>query len=529
LNGIDFVSDPTVGILNHFINKKNEMKIFLTKDIKETDAKTMELEGISSSGLMDRAALALFGKIVEEIDPSKKILVIAGPGNNGGDALVVARLLVEAKYDVFTILCSLNRFSSDASFQLGRLQNTPNALIKGINFANELVAFEDMDVLIDGLFGSGLNRPLEGFFADVVQWINKQKARVISIDLPSGLFGEDNVTNASDNIVKSDLVLGLQFPRLSFLFPENEKYINEWKLVDIAIHPLAIESVPSNFYFSLMEEIKPILKIRSRFSHKGTCGKGLIIAGSTGMMGAAVLSAKGALRSGIGLLSVRVPVSGLNIVQTCIPEALVQTYDSDSFYVATDTIDFQTYSAIAVGPGIGTGKDQAISLEYFLKQIPQNLILDADALNILSEHPILLDYVPKNTILTPHPKEFDRLIGNESQSGYVRLEKAIGFAKKRQVYLILKGTYTACITPDGRCFFNNTGNPGMSTGGSGDVLTGIILSLLAQGYHQEQACKLGVFLHGLSGDCALQNQSQESLIAGDIAENLGKAFKQLQK
>jgi NAD(P)H-hydrate epimerase len=299
--------------------------------------------------------------------------------------------------------------------------------------------------------------------------------------------------------------------------------------VDIAIHRQAIEEIETPYSFTECEDIKSKLKKRNCFSHKGAYGKGLLIAGSPGMMGAAVLASKGALRSGIGLLSVRIPASESSIVQISVPEALVQKYDENVYISETNRIELSSYSAVAVGPGIGTGKAQASMLENILKHGTKNLVLDADALNLLSEHRYLIGFIPRNTILTPHPKEFDRLVGIHSDSGYERLEKAIEFACEHQIFLILKGAYSACITPDGHCSFNSTGNPGMATGGSGDVLTGIILSLLAQRYEPEDACKLGVYLHGLSGDLTLECQSQESLLAGDIADNLGKAFSHLRK
>jgi ADP-dependent NAD(P)H-hydrate dehydratase / NAD(P)H-hydrate epimerase len=506
------------------------MKILLKDQIRETDKKTIDLEGISTTDLMDRAALALFERIIKDFKLNEKILVVTGPGNNGGDALAIARLLIEAGYHVQILLCYQDKKpSDDSNIQLKRLKIIKETKIISLKNKDGLYRVKGFNYIIDGLFGSGLNRPLDGYFAEIVQWINVQKATKISIDLPSGLFGEDNRQNISENIVRSDIVFGLQFPRLSFLLAENEQYISKWELVDIAIHPHAIEKIQTPYSFTEIGEISSIHKKRARFSNKGTYGKGLLIAGSPGMMGAAVLATKGALHSGIGLLSVRIPASETSIVQISTPEALVQKYNNASFWEETDTLSLSNYSAIAIGPGIGVGKVQALSLRNLLKQAPEKLVIDADALNLLSEHRDLIGLLPKNTILTPHPKEFDRLVEMKSDTDYERLEKAIRFACSNQVYMILKGAYTACITPDGLCAFNSTGNPGMATGGSGDVLTGIILSLLAQGYNPWEACKLGVYLHGLSGDLAIENQSEESLLAGYIAENLGKAFKQLYK
>jgi len=483
------------------------MKIFTTSQIRALDAKTIELEKISSCDLMDRAAWALYQRIVRNIKPTEKILVIAGHGNNGGDALAIARLLIKNGYQVLTLLCKGKALSDDASVQLARLQKIASDRISIIEKTSDLPTENKADYLIDGLFGSGLNRPLTGFYAEVVQWMNRQHARILSIDLPSGLFGEDNRDNNPENVVKADLTLGLQFPRLSFFFAENEPYIKKWELVDISLHPKAIEALQTPYSFSLPDEMGSLLKNRSKFSHKGTFGKGLLIAGRPGMMGAALLAAKGALRAGIGLLSVRIPATGVFILQTAVPEALVQSYESEGFYVPSEPVNLNGYSAIAIGPGIGTDLSQATSLRSLLDLQPENLVLDADALNLLSENKELLNLLPPNTILTPHPKEFDRLSGETAHSGYERLEKAILFAQEHQVYIVLKGAYSACITPEGYCCFNTTGNPGMSTGGSGDVLTGIVVSLRAQGYTAKEACQLGVFLHGLSGDIALGSQS----------------------
>lgn len=503
------------------------MKLFNTSQIKELDNLTCTLEGLSSLELMDRAAMALYQRIRKKVLRTQSVLVVSGPGNNGGDGLAIGRLLLDEGYPVTIVLCEQFKLSADAAVQLKRLKSSFPQTVYTLENADKLAVFEDREVVIDAVFGSGLNRPLKGFYADVVQWINRQKAFKIAIDLPSGLLGEDNRSTLSENIVRADLVLGLQFPRLAFLMAENEPFMKDWELVDIDLHPKAIENMDTPYTFTEREEMHLLLKKRSRFSHKGTCGKGLLIAGSPGMMGAAVLSAKGALRSGVGLLSVRIPVEGVSILQTAVPEAIVLSYKSESFCSDSEPINLQDFTAFAIGPGIRTGKAQAEAFANLVKKQPTPLVLDADALNLLSEDRLLLDLLPRDTILTPHPKEFDRLAETPSASGYERLERARNFAISHQVYLVLKGAYTACISPDGSCSFNSTGNPGMATGGSGDVLTGIVLSLLAQGYRPVEACKLGVYLHGLSGDLALDSQSHESLMASDLAENLGKAFKLL--
>lgn len=498
------------------------MNIYRTDQIRLLDAQTVEFEHITSIQLMNRAARALFHRIEKLLKPTDSILILAGPGNNGGDALAVSRYLLEAGYPVKTVLCQPDpKVSRDTLEQLIDLQQTDGADIFTLD---NPIMLNDLDgrydFLIDGLFGTGLNRPMVGYFSKVVHWINKQQAFKIAIDLPSGLQGEDNQSTLAPNVVHADLTLGLQFPRLAFLLPENEAFVGKWELIDIGIRPEVIQKMPASYGYTTMGDVKPLLKVRSLHAHKGTFGKALIVAGSPEMTGAAILSLWGALRSGAGLVYLRIPSKAIPIIQSAVPEALVQSSENP-------LDDLSEFAAIAIGPGIGLHPAQMTYLKTILKYKPEHLVLDADALNLIAAHPDLMDLLPPNAILTPHPKEFDRLAGGPSSNGFDRLQKAIAFAKKRKVHIVLKGAHTACITPEGYCCFNSTGNPGMATGGSGDVLTGIIVSLLAQGYLPGDACKLGVFLHGLSGDIALGSQSYESLVAGDLVENLGLAFKQL--
>jgi len=500
------------------------MNIYRTDQIRLLDAQTVEFEHITSIQLMNRASRALFHRIEKILKPTDKILVIAGPGNNGGDALAVSRYLLEAGYSVKTILCQPDpKVSRDTLEQLIDLQQTDGADIFTLD---NPIMLDDLDFhwnyLIDGLFGTGLNRPMVGYFSKVVHWINKQPAYTISIDLPSGLQGEDNHSTLAPNVVHADLTLGLQFPRLAFLLPENEQFVGKWELIDIGIRQEVIEKMNAPYAYTTLEDMKSVLKVRSLHANKGTFGKALLVAGSPEMTGAAILSLRGALRSGAGLVFLRIPAKAIPVIQAAVPEALIQSSEAPMG-------ELSEFAAIAIGPGIGLHPAQMAYLKTLLILKPEFLVLDADALNLIAAHTDLLDALPHNAILTPHPKEFDRLAGSTSANGFERLNKAISFAKKYHVYIVLKGAHTACITPEGFCSFNSTGNPGMATGGSGDVLTGIIVSLLAQGYLPGDACRLGVYLHGLSGDIALGSQSYESLVAGDLAENLGLAFKQLER
>lgn len=475
---------------------------------------------------MERAGHALSLRIGEIISKTARITVMAGPGNNGGDGLVIARQLHRQGYRINVVLCNYGKpLSADAHLQYEQVK-----LIDGLNVIEpdkpeDLDACTGADWLIDALFGSGLNRPLTGFYAETVDWMNHQKSRRIAIDLPSGLFGEDNSQRNDKCIIEATLTLGLQSPRLAFFFAENEPFIGRWELVDIGLDKEAMAQLETPWSLCLPEEAALLLKERSRFAHKGNFGHTLLIAGSRGMAGACILAGRGALKAGTGLLTLKVPDECLNCVQTALPEAMAKTY-AHRFWEDVDSID--AWSGIAVGPGLGTTENTREALECLLVRQPERLLLDADALNAIASKKTLLEKIPLNTILTPHPGEFDRLT-KPHRTGFERLQTAVEFAQQYGVYLILKGAYSASITPQGNCSFNLTGNPGMATGGSGDVLTGIVVSLLSQGYTQEEACMVGTCLHGLSADLALENESQESLTAGDIAANLGKAYRYLKK
>lgn len=502
------------------------MKLFTTSDIRKLDKYTIENEPVSSIDLMERAGKRLTEEIMSRYDSSHNIYIFAGQGNNGGDALVIARLLLSKSYRVFVYLCNpTKKLSPDCRINKDLLLKLPE--VKFTEISSEFVppVLTEDDVVVDGLFGSGLNKPLEGGFAGLVRYINSSSAKIISIDIPSGLFGENSGITEEQDIVKADLTLSLQFPKLSFFFPENECFLGEIKILNIDIHPDAIEKTPTGFYLSEKKDVVPLLKKRDKFSHKGTYGHGILFAGSFGKIGAAVLSAESCLRSGIGLLTAHIPECGSTVLHTAVPEAMLSI---DSFNeCVTMAPELSSYSAVGAGPGLGTFTHTSVFLENLLSSAGKRpVVLDADALNIISNWPVIDNVFPENCILTPHPKEFDRLAGH-SRTSYERLMKAKEFAAKRNVFIVLKGAYTAVVCPDGECHFNSTGNPGMATAGSGDVLTGIILSFLAQGYTLKHAAVLGVYLHGLAGDIASESKSEESLIARDIIECLGDAFSEL--
>lgn len=527
------------------------MRIYPVEDVRFLDGETVRLRGIASDDLMEEAATGMAAMLTDRLAarPIKPqhIWLLAGPGNNGGDALVIARLLRQAGYHCRCLLLSGGKtLSADCRLNADRLQAVaPDAFVFNDTPTWQADRINTVpDLIIDGLFGSGLNRPLQGCFAQAVNWINSQRAEVVSIDLPSGLFGEDNRRNIPDHIVRADWVLGIRYPRLAFLLPENAAYIGSWSLAPLNV-PSQVERLRSTPYcLSEKSDMQSILKIRSTFDHKGCFGHGLLIAGSYEMCGGAILAGMGALRSGIGLLDCCVPSSAWPAVQTALPEAMVRrNKENEQYFCSIAGLPLEKYQAIAIGPALGTGPTQQRGLQALLEAVrariesgsgPEekrfpHLLLDADALNLLAGEPGLWDILPEESVLTPHPGELDRLAGHRASSGYERLERARQMAVAHRVFIVLKGAYTAIIRPDGTVSFNATGNPGMATGGSGDVLSGIILSLLSQGYLPDEATRLGVWLHGLSGDLALQQQSVESLKAGDLPLYLGQAFESLKR
>ncbi len=501
------------------------MKILTCTQQKEADAYTIVNNNILSINLMEKAASLIADEISKRWDRSHRIVVFAGAGNNGGDALAVARLLFSKSYPVEIYLFNIKgTISEDCMTNIQRLQQCGFTDYHEISNAFEPPKLTAEDVVVDGLFGSGLNKPLSGGFASVVKYINASNAQVVSIDLPSGLMGEDNSNNLRTNIIRADLTLSIQLPKLAFLFPENEDIVGEWKTLDIGISQEFIAQADTPYIITEASEMSQLIKPRKRFAFKNNFGHALLIAGSSGMAGASILAARACLRSGVGLLTIHTPVCNHDILQTAVPEAMVQN-DVHELYFA-EPVDLDNYQAIAIGPGIGQEEETALATFDQLADCYIPAVLDADAINILSSHRNYLNRLPRRSILTPHIGELERLIGRCNDS-FDRLTKAKELAAYLQCYIVLKGAYSTVITPEGKFYFNPTGNPGMATGGSGDVLTGIILALLAQGYSQENAARLGTFVHGLAGDIACRRTGEISLTASDIIAALPEAWKEL--
>jgi NAD(P)H-hydrate epimerase len=504
------------------------MKLFSCKQTKEIDKYTVMNEPVTSLELMERASVQLFKWCIDHFDRTLRIMIFTGPGNNGGDGLALGRMLAEHGYrtEVYHV-CFTAKNTEEWEVNRRRYENSTNASFFLINSPEDFPVVTSGDVIVDAIFGSGLSRPAEGMPAEVIKLINRTvKKTVMAVDIPSGLFGEDNRTNNKETIIKADHTLTLQFPKLSFFFPENHSYTGKWHILPIGLHPDAINKTSTPFTLLEYSDILYRLKSRSKFDHKGIYGHGLLIAGSHGKIGAAVLSAKAALRTGIGLLTCHVPGCGYQILQICVNEAMVRADKSDNFI--TDLSSADSFTAYGLGPGIGTVKETQEAFHSFLIKNGKPLVVDADALNILSYRKEWLSLLTPGTVITPHPGEFERIAG-ETSDGYSRLIKQIEFSERFNCYVVLKGAFTSVATPAGKVFFNSTGNPGMATAGSGDVLTGIILSLLAQGYTPEDSSVCGVFLHGLAGDLAAEVNGYEAVIASDIIDMIGKAYTLLRK
>jgi len=501
------------------------MKILPIDKIQEADAYTIKNEPIADIDLMERAAGQLFNWIVRQIDTSHRFYIIAGLGNNGGDGLALARMLKNYGYFTQVYVVRFSEKTSDNFRQnFKRFEEIGTGFSFDINNMRDFPETKDDDILLDALFGSGLTRPIKGMLADIIKVFNQSPAMKIAIDMPSGLFADLSSTNSGGVIARVDYTLSFQFPKLAFLLAENDEYVGHWHILDIGLHNSYIEKVEVKNFYVLKQDVKHILTRRKKFSHKGTYGHALLIAGSYGKMGAAILAAKATLGSGAGLLHVHIPKAGYAIMQTAFPEAMLSIDRYENYF--SEVPNVSSYDVVGIGPGLGMEHQSQMAFKLLIQNYRNPMVIDADALNMLSQNKTWLSFLPPNCILTPHPKEFERLTG-KWHSDFDKIAMQKEFAIKYKIIIILKGANTSICLPDGRCFFNSTGNPGMATAGSGDVLTGVITGLLSQGCSPQNAAFLGVFLHGLAGDYAAKEKGQHSMIAEHIINNLGRAFKKI--
>jgi hydroxyethylthiazole kinase-like uncharacterized protein yjeF len=494
------------------------IKILSINQIREWDAYTIKHRPILSIDLMESACRAVLVWVVEHYDQTHSVGIVCGTGNNGGDGLGVSRMLHEAGYNIKVwIIKSSAPESTDFNTNLERL--TGKVEIAHITDNVLPQTFSEADILIDAIFGSGLSRPADGIYSNVIQAINALTVEKIAIDIPSGLMADKP---SGGSIIKATYTLSFQVPKLAFLFPQHHEYVGTWILLDIGLHKDFLKEIETPYYYFTRKDVRKTLKVRSKFDHKGKFGHALLIAGAYGKMGAAVLAARAALRSGPGLLTVHVPARGYSIIQNAAPEAMTSIDGQQEYLSECPGLD--NYTVIGIGPGLGQSAETVKAYGEILKQSKVPMVIDADALNMLGANRELLALIPPDSILTPHPKEFERIVG-AWKNEFERLEKQKRLAKDLHSIIVLKGANTSIAAPDGCVVFNSSGNPGMAKGGCGDVLTGILTGLLAQHYSSFQAAQLGVFLHGFAGDLAAYEKGVNSLIASDIIESLPEAFK----
>ena len=477
------------------------LPLVTSPQIREADAYTIAHEPISSINLMERASKAFVGWFINHFpDKKQAISIYCGTGNNGGDGLAIARMLHDHHYKAINV--KITRFSDkatdDFNANLKRLQKTIELFeLK----SGDSLLVEDSPIIIDAMLGSGLNKPLAGDYKKLVEYLNGLKKTVVAVDIPTGFFAEGEI-KPNAVVLKSDLVITFQQPKINFLLPESLPVINCWEAVNIGIDENFVRSLNSPYQFIEEKDIRKLIKPRHKFSNKGTYGHALIVAGQAKTMGAALLCSSACTHAGAGLTTACVPESGLTALNAYQPEVMAIIRQGNDM----PEIKWDSFNTMGIGPGLGNDENSLALLTYIFTNYKKPVVIDADALNLLSEHKQLWDLVPEGSILTPHMKEFDRLFG-EHTSWWLRVQTAINKAKKLKLYIVLKNDYTITATPDGKAYFNSTSNAAMASGGMGDVLTGIIAALLAQNYSSEDACIIGNYIHGKAGDeLALPNR-----------------------
>lgn len=508
-------------------------KILIGRQWGTTDHYILERDHLSIHDLVERVAQRFVAELKSISGlPQGIVYIFAGPGNNGADGLAIARRLLQEGRRVHCYLfCKEEETLSEACvWQQSKLEEFhPDALtVVGEEFQPPLLTAQTL--VIDALFGTGLSRPLEGGFSVLVeQVINPSPATVIAVDIPSGLYDKDNSENNLQAIIQADYTLSCESPKIALLLSDNELYTGTLRLLSLSLNIDEDPAIETDYYLYTPQDARATLKPLSHFAHKGTQGHALLIAGSETMAGAAMLAGMGAMRSGVGKLTMHIPNSLAQLAHTLLPEALIEK-DQEEMLVSSLPKELHSYQAVAMGPGIGTAPLTLQLLEHLLQNIQPTspLLLDADALNLLALHPELLSVLPKETILTPHPGELDRILGN-SLDDHHRLTRAQELAFEQELIVVLKGANTATCLPTGEVIFNSSGTPALATAGSGDVLTGIILSLLAQGYTPAEAAPLGVYLHGLTANHYCERLSPRGMIARDIVEMLPAVLKMVEQ
>ena len=495
------------------------MKLFSAQQIRNCDQFTIENEPISSINLVERATETCAKWIENHFNKSKEFQVFCGNGNNGADGFALARILYTKGFDVNVFIDEKNsNYSLEAEINLKKIQGISGITVYDFNEIDQVV-FQESSVLVDAIFGTGLNRKIENSVKKIIQKLNQFQFPKISIDIPSGLFA-DRLLDDDQVVFQADETLSFQFWKKSFLHPETGKFCGNIHILDIGLSQKFIENEHSDYFVIDESIIRGIYRPRNEFSHKGSFGKTLIVAGSYGKIGAAVLATKAALKSGSGITFTCAPECGSIVLQSACPEAMFKVSGKN---IVTD-FPTEDEGVLGIGPGLGTHSETQKSFFEFLKNYKNPLVLDADALNLIAQNTEVLSLIPKKSIITPHPKEFERLFGR-TQNSFERLELARKKAEELGIYIVLKDHHTQVITPDQKVFYNITGNSGMAKGGSGDVLLGIITSFLAQQYSSEESAVFGVWLHGKAGNFAAEKHSKEAMLPSDLIDELGNVFK----
>lgn len=494
-------------------------KILSAQQTRALDAFTIGHEPIVSIDLMERASQAFVTWFTGRFDITHRVGVVCGTGNNGGDGLAIARLLREWRYPVEVwIVRGSAPETDDFRVNLSRLHNVA---VTDITTEPMPGLFDKCQVLIDALFGSGLSRPVSGIYAQVISAMNAAQATRVAVDIPSGLQAD---APSQGEAVRAHFTISFQLPKLAFLFPSSHPFVGQWCVADIGLHKDFIRQEPSPHFYLTLKSVRKRLRSRSTYDHKGTFGHALLVAGSLGKVGAAVLASRAALRAGLGLLTLHAPPCGYVVLQSTVPEAMVIP-DAEPNYI-TRVPDPEKYTTIGIGPGLGQEPATMEAFFELMEKFHKPMVIDADALNMLGANRDQLKRVPAGSILTPHPKEFERLVG-PWKDDFERLELQKDLASRLKSVIILKGAHSSIATPEKMVYFNATGNPGMATGGSGDVLTGLLTGLLAQSYTAEDAAIVGTYIHGLAGDIAATELGQESLIASDLIDRFSAAFRRI--
>ena len=497
------------------------MNVFSADQLYKADAETIERQGISSFDLMERAANQLFQWLHQRLNGAQvPIRIFCGIGNNGGDGLALGRMLVQSGYNVTIYVANFsdNR-SEDFLTNYDRFKDVSTEWPVLMSSVADFPEINKEDIVVDCLFGIGLNRPPGGWVKSLIQHLNETPSFKLSVDIPSGLSANEALMDP-EAVIKANHTLTFQAPKLSFFLPDTGIYVPYFEVLDIGLDQDFLNGLKPLAQVVYQPLAQGIYRQREKFSHKGTFGHALVVGGSKGKMGAMVLSSKSSIKSGAGLVTAYVPENGNDILQISVPEVMCLS-DSGKDHLIDFKFDLNP-TVIVAGMGMGTEKGTLLGFENLLSKTERPMVLDADALNCISRVPKLKKLVPNNSILTPHEGELRRLVG-DWKDDFEKIEKAKNLSKELQCIVVLKGAHTMVIQGD-IMYINTTGNPGMATAGSGDVLSGILAGIMAQGYTSLEAAILGVYLHGSAGNLSAHEIGYESMTATNIIENLGKAY-----